>query len=92
VLRAVGLRLSPYGVTDFFSNPQLTLHDAAGEVLVTIDDWSDVPGSDALSEVMRTVGAFSLAVGSNDAALAREFRHGVYTVTVTGGGFGRRAN
>ncbi len=84
VVRAVGPTLGGFGVAGVLADPRFSL--IRGDVTVaTSDNWlvADAPA-------MATAGAFALATGSKDAAVAAALVPGAYTapVTATDGGSG----
>ncbi|HVU34465.1 MAG TPA: immunoglobulin domain-containing protein [Opitutaceae bacterium] len=79
LVRAVGPSLAPYGVTDFMTDPRLTVFENSTAILSN-DDWSGDDG--------RTLGAFQLPAGSKDAVVRNAFSGRNYTAQVdssTGG-------
>ena len=83
LLRAAGPALASFGVTGPLADPLLTLHDATGAEVARNDDWG---GGSALSSAFASVGAFSFATSSKDAALRLALAPGTYTARVTGAG------
>ncbi|HEY9155473.1 MAG TPA: hypothetical protein VIM69_10100, partial [Opitutaceae bacterium] len=82
LLRAVGPALATLGVSDPLTNPRLRLYDGSGHVLLENEDWSGTETSDAMAQT----GAFSLPVGSHDAAVVTTLAPGAYTMLVLNGG------
>lgn len=77
VLRALGPSLSAAGLTETIADPALTLHDAAGAVIATNDDWQSDPGA---AEIV----AEGLApTASTEAASLQTLAPGAYTVVVS---------
>ncbi len=81
LIRGIGPTLTSFGVSGVLANPQLTLSDSNGAVIANNSGWG---GSTTLANVFEQVGAFSLPVGSNDAALVMTLSPGSYTVSVSG--------
>jgi hypothetical protein len=81
LIRAVGPSLAPFGVADPVSDPALSLKNSEGDTLATNDNWQS-----ADSPTMSKFGAFTLPVGSKDAALVTPLLPGNYTVQVTASG------
>jgi hypothetical protein len=80
LLRAVGPSLAAFGVAGALADPQLALF--RGETrLSENDDWG---GSPVLTGAFATVGAFSIANTSRDAAILITLPPGSYTAQVTG--------
>ena len=84
LVRAVGPGLAQFGVNNFIADPRLTifLNDAA---LFSNDDWSADPSNQSMvTAVTGEVGAFTLEVGSTDAAIVVTLEPGAYTVVGAG--------
>jgi subtilisin family serine protease len=80
LIRGVGPGLAPFGVAGLLGNPRLDLY--TGSTLIQgSDDWG---GTSDLSAAFTAVGAFSLPVGSRDAALLVTLPPGTYTAQVSG--------
>jgi uncharacterized protein (DUF1800 family) len=84
LVRAVGpaLAAAPFSVTGTLANPRLDLYDSSNKVILSNDDWTttSVGGSGTFA----SVGAFSLATGTRDAALLTTLAPGAYTAVVSG--------
>jgi hypothetical protein len=80
LIRGVGPALAPFGVTGTLPNPLISLHDAAGRILATNDDWSTnfTPPS-----LFTTLGAFSFGASTADSALRVALDPGAYTLHVS---------
>jgi hypothetical protein len=65
-LRAIGPGAAPFGVPNLLANPKLELHNGAGAVTSSNNDWD---GSQATIDIFNSVGAFGLPLGSKDAVL-----------------------
>jgi arylsulfate sulfotransferase len=78
VLRALGPSLSNSGVQGTLADPQLSLYDAAGSLLVTNDDW----GSDAAAAEL-TAGGLAPS-STTEAATVQILAPGAYTVLASG--------
>lgn len=76
LIRGDGPALGGFGITDFLSDPQLTLVSGSTTVATTTS-WAS-----SLDAVFAQVGAFSLAPGSHDTALLQPFAPGAYTAQV----------
>jgi len=77
LIRAVGPSLAQFGVEDVLADPQLQIVGGPGN-----DNWSGEDVAQAAAQVF----AFSLPVGSKDAALLVTLEPGSYTVHVSGVG------
>lgn len=82
LIRGVGPGLSGQGVTDFLSDPKITLY-RTDTVIASNDNWGDTNGT-ALAAAATQTGAFVLTNGSKDAALLATLFAGVYSVVVSG--------
>lgn len=79
LLRAVGPKLTAYGVTGVLSDPMLEVYDD-GTLIASNDNWAA-----ALAPTFAAVGAFGFEVGSKDAALVLNLVAGQpYTIQVSG--------
>lgn len=79
LIRAVGPKLSAFGVGGVLNDPKLEIYNSAGAKLVENDSWSG-----ALAATFSAVGAFALDAGSRDAALVVALAPGSYTAQVRG--------
>jgi hypothetical protein len=79
LIRAVGPKLSAFGVSGFLVDPKLEVYNSAGVKLTENDNWSA-----ALAATFDTVGAFQLDANSRDASLLTTLPTGSYTVQVRG--------
>lgn len=79
LIRAIGPKLTAFGVTGVLNDPKLEIYSEAGVKLSENDNWSPTlaPNFDA-------VGAFQLDLNSRDAALLTSLAPGSYTVQVRG--------
>ena len=83
LLRVIGPTMGDYGLISFMPDPILTLRTGSGEDVITTDNWGDVSDLAGLQEAMSNAGAFTLPVGSLDAAALVELKPGSYTLTAT---------
>jgi hypothetical protein len=79
LIRAIGPTLAAYGLTGTLADPVLSLINAAGATVASNDNWLIADAT-----TMSSVGAFTLATGSRDAALVATLAPGAYTAQVTG--------
>jgi sugar lactone lactonase YvrE len=79
LIRAVGPGLSAFNVTGALMDPRLEVFDGNGTRVSENDNWAA-----ALTPTFASVGAFTLASGSRDAALTVSLPVGTYTVQVRG--------
>jgi hypothetical protein len=84
LIRAVGPKLSDFGVTGVLTDPKLEIYSGSTKVTEN-DNWSS-----SLAMTFSSVGAFGLTAGSKDAAITVSLPAGGYTVQVSGadGGVG----
>ncbi len=85
LVRAVGPHLANFDIDTAHSDPRLRVVDELGFEIATNDDWDADDGS-TVSTVSGTVGAFSLAAGSADAATVALLPPGSYTLLIEGDG------
>ncbi len=81
--RAVGPGLTAFGAAGALADPQLSIFAANGVELFRNNGWGTGPDAAKLPAWSKSVGAFALAAGSADSALANEISAGAYTVQVT---------
>ena len=79
LIRAVGPRLSAFGVTGVLADPKIGLYNSSGALVLENDNWSTDD-----TATMAAVGAFSLIAGARDAALVATLSPGAYTAQVSG--------
>jgi peroxiredoxin len=91
LIRAAGPALTGFGVPGALANPVVSVYDAAGQKILTNDNWGEVPDVAALKTAAGAQGAFAFTDGSRDAALLVTVPPGSYTVQVTGAGTGAAA-
>jgi uncharacterized delta-60 repeat protein len=91
LVRGIGPTLARYGVTAPLADPMVSVYDADNHLVATNDNWSNLatdglitPSTAALIAQTSASGAFSLDVGSKDAALSTVLAPGAYTVHVRG--------
>ncbi len=86
LIRAIGPALAQFGVTDVLVDPRLELFSNE-TMLGANDDWSSTKSDQVtLTTAFQSVGAFSLAANSKDAALIVTLPAGSYTAQVSGVG------
>lgn len=79
LVRALGPRLTDFGVTGALADPQLKLFNATGQI-DSNDDWGT---GGSLGATFAALGATPLLTGSKDAALLRSSTSGLYSAHVT---------
>ncbi len=83
VIRGIGPTLGAFGIGETLPDPRLSLF-AGTQTIASNDNWDA-----ALAPVFTAVGAFSLPVGSRDAALVATLGPGNYTVQLSGASIAR---
>ncbi len=78
LVRAIGPSLATFGVDNPLADPAITIFNAAGEIIVTNDNWLAADVAEATS----AVGAFALDTDSADAAILMTLPAGAYTAQV----------
>lgn len=81
--RGVGPGLTAFGAAGAVADPQLTIYSADGTELARNAGWSTGPDAALIPRFSREVGAFALADGSADSALASRLASGANTLHVT---------
>lgn len=82
LLRGAGPALADLGVQSRLSKPILTVYDAQGHAITSVQAWG---GSQALTTLFSQLGAFPFAADSADAATVVTLDPGVYTVHLSAG-------
>ncbi len=78
--RAVGPALAAQGVNQPLAAPVLRVFSRTGTEIATNAGWQNAPNADQLPALAQQAGAFALAPGSADSALALELDPGLYTL------------
>ncbi|MDO8541655.1 MAG: CotH kinase family protein [Opitutaceae bacterium] len=81
--RAVGPGLTAFGAAGAVVDPQLSIFSSEGVEIYRNNGWQNGPDSALMPAYAKSVGAFPLAPGSADSALANELGRGLYTVQIT---------
>ena len=81
LIRGIGPTLAQFGVTGSLAAPELVLYDSGNNTLQTNSGWG---GGANLVQAFASVGAFSLATNSADAAILVTLPPGAYTAEVSG--------
>lgn len=86
LIRAVGPSLTAFGVGSAMADPQIIVFDVNSRSVAANDNWG---GGTILTQAFSSVGAFTFAAGSRDAAVLVFLQPGNYTAQVSGvGGMG----
>ena len=86
IIRAIGPELIPFGVPDVLANPTLELHNGAGAVIASNDDWqTTIIGSiitqDQVQEILNSGRA---PADTRESAIIANLPAGNYTAIVRG--------
>jgi hypothetical protein len=81
LIRAAGPALAAFQVTDTMADPKIEVFNSSGVKIMQNDNWG---GSDTLTALGTSVGAFPLTAGARDAALVLTVAPGGYTIQVSG--------
>jgi hypothetical protein len=81
LIRGIGPALGRFGVSGSLAAPELVLYDSGNNTLQTNSGWG---GGASLAQAFASVGAFSLAANSADAAILVTLPPGAYTAEVSG--------
>lgn len=80
LIRAIGPKLSEFGVGGVLADPKLEIFNGSGTVIASNDDWSA-----SLASTFTQAAAFPLTNGSKDAAMVVTLQAGAtYTAVVSG--------
>jgi regulation of enolase protein 1 (concanavalin A-like superfamily) len=83
LVRGVGPTLARFGVSGALSSVHIELYHG-NKLIGSSDGWSAQPNATAIASAATSAQAFSLPVGSGDAALLVTLEPGVYTVHASG--------
>lgn len=86
LIRGVGPTLTTYNVSGALADPAMTLYNAAGQPILTNDNWNDAANLAELRAATAATGAFVLPESSKDSAIFTTLDPGVYTIHVTAAG------
>ena len=86
IVRAIGPDLTQYGVPNALGNPTLELHDSAGALIASNDNWrTTIIGGIITTNQVRDILASGLApADGRDSAIIAELPAGNYTAIVRG--------
>jgi len=86
IIRAIGPELSQFGVPDPLANPTLELHNAAGALIGSNDDWQHtiIGGVITRSQVVDIQNSGHAPTDPSESALIAELPPGNYTAIVRG--------
>jgi sugar lactone lactonase YvrE len=81
IVRGIGPSLSNFGVTGALSDPMLELHDSAGHIVATNDNWQDTQAQE-----LGWSGLFP--TNNQESALIATLTEGAYTIVLQGKNLG----
>jgi hypothetical protein len=86
IIRAIGPELSQFGVPDPLANPRLELHNAAGALIGSNDDWQHtiIGGVITRSQVADIQNSGHAPTAPTESAIIAELPPGNYTAIVRG--------
>lgn len=84
LIRAAGPTLAKFGVAGVLAKPSLKVVSSVGKVVGTNSGWGSATNAAEITTAAASVGAFTFASGSADAAMLVTVPPGVYTAQLTG--------
>ena len=86
IIRAIGPELTQYGVPDALANPRLELHNAAGALIGSNDDWQHtiIGGVITRNQVADIQNSGHAPTDPSESAIIAELQPGNYTAIVRG--------
>jgi len=86
IIRAIGPELSQFGVPDPLANPRLELHNAAGTLIGSNDDWQQtiIGGVITGNQVADIQSSGHAPTNPSESAIIAELQPGNYTAIVRG--------
>ena len=86
IIRAIGPELTQYGITDVLANPKLELHDEAGALIGTNDDWQTtiIGGVITSNQVSDIQNSGHVPTAASESAIIADLQPGNYTAIVNG--------
>jgi hypothetical protein len=81
--RGIGPGLAAFGTSGVVTDPQLSIYASGGVELFRNSGWETGVDATNIPSYSKSVGAFPLAAGSHDSALANQIAAGAYTVQIT---------
>ncbi len=77
LLRALGPTLSGFGIADALANPSLELHNGAGAIITSNNDWASAPNAQSIPANLRPPNSL-------ESAILTSLGQGNYTAVVSG--------
>ena len=86
IIRAIGPELTQFGITDPLANPALELHNQAGALMASNDDWQTtvIGGIITSSQVNDIQNSGHAPTAASEAAIIANLSPGNYTAIVRG--------
>src|SRR5206468_559073 len=86
IIRAIGPELTPFGVPNVLANPTLELHDSAGALLASNDNWQTtiIGGIITQDQVQEILNSGLAPTDGNESAIIADLPAGNYTAIVRG--------
>ena len=86
IIRAIGPELTPFGVPNVLANPTLELHDGAGAVIASNDDWQTtvIGGIITQDQVQEILNSGRPPTDTRESAIIADLPAGNYTAIVRG--------
>jgi len=86
IIRAIGPELAQYGITNALANPTLELHDAAGALIGSNDNWQTtiIGGIITSNQVSDIQNSGHAPTEANESAIIANLAPGSYTAIVRG--------
>ena len=86
IIRAIGPELMQYGVPDPLANPRVELHNAAGALIGSNDDWQHtiIGGVITRTQVADIQNSGHAPTDPSESAIIAELQPGNYTAIVRG--------
>src|SRR5207248_3226901 len=88
IIRAIGPELTQYGITNVLANPTLELHNAAGALIGSNDNWQTtiIGGVITSNQVSDIQNSGYAPTAANESAIMANLAPGNYTAVVRGVG------
>ena len=86
IIRAIGPELTQYGIANVLANPTLELHDAAGALIGSNDDWqtTNIGGIITTNQVSDIQNSGHAPTAASESAIVADLAPGNYTAIVRG--------
>jgi len=86
IIRAIGPELTQYGVPNALANPTLELHDGAGDLIASNDNWirTIIGGIITTSQVRDIINSGYVPNDERESAIIADLQEGNYTAIVRG--------